>query len=110
MAAVCEHLLLIETVVCDSRLPVLRLDDETLSVNQALRGLAHRPSPPYLVTALNRIGFEHVYAATDPPQHPDYRFSSLDNLDTSREGALLRGIFVAARSPLHRPGLEPLVT
>jgi 2-polyprenyl-3-methyl-5-hydroxy-6-metoxy-1,4-benzoquinol methylase len=48
MAAVCNDLLLIETMVCDSRLPVLRLEDETKSVNQALRGLAHRPSPAYL--------------------------------------------------------------
>jgi SAM-dependent methyltransferase len=98
MAAVCTDLLMIETMVCDSRLPVLRLEDETKSVNQALRGLAHRPSPAYLAIALNRVGFDHVYAATDPPDHPDYRFSWLDNMDTARNGALLRAVFIASRS------------
>jgi SAM-dependent methyltransferase len=64
MAAVCSDLLLIETMVCDARLPVLRLEDEPKSANQALRGLAHRPSLSYLALALNRIGFDHVYAAS----------------------------------------------
>jgi SAM-dependent methyltransferase len=109
MAAVCDNLLLIETMVCDSREAVLRLEDETTSVNQALRGLAHRPSPSYLAIALNRIGFDYVYAAADPPNHPDYRFSWLDNLDTARDGALLRGVFIASRSALPPHGLSPLL-
>lgn len=109
MADVCNDLLLIETMVCDSRSAVLRLEDETKSVNQALRGLAHRPSPSYLALALNRIGFDHVYIATDPPDHPDYRFSWLDNMDTARSGALLRGVFVASRKPLRRPSLSLLL-
>ena len=58
MAAVCDHLLLIETIVCDAPVPVLRLDDETKAVNQALHGVAHRPSPSYVALALNRLGFE----------------------------------------------------
>ena len=110
MAAVCDDLLLIETMVCDSREAVLRLEDETKSFNQALRGLAHRPSPSYLAIALNRVGFEYVYAATDPPDHPDYHFSWLDNLDTARDGALLRGVFVASRTPLQRRGLASLLS
>ena len=110
MAAVCDDLLLIETMVCDSRTPVLRLEDETTSVNQALRGLAHRPSPSYLAIALNRIGFDYVYAATDPPDHPDYRFSWLDNMDTARDGALLRGVFVASRTLREQRGLTSLLS
>lgn len=109
MAAVCDDLLLIETMVCDSRLPMLRLEDETKSVNQALRGLAHRPSPSYLALALNRIGFDHVYVAKDPPDHHDYRFSWQDKLDTARDGALLRAIFVASRTPVDEFGLTPLL-
>jgi hypothetical protein len=58
---------------------------------------------------LNRVGFDHVYAATDPPDHPDYRFSRLDNMDTSRNDALLRGVFVASRTPLHNNGLASLL-
>lgn len=109
MAAVCDDLLLIETMVCDSRDAVLRLEDETRSANQALRGLAHRPSPSYLAIALNRVGFDHVYAATDPPDHPDYRFTWLDNMDTARHGSLLRGVFVASRRPLQKGGLTSLL-
>jgi SAM-dependent methyltransferase len=109
MAGVCNDLLLIETMVCDARLPVLRLEDETTSANQALRGLAHRPSPSYLALALNRVGFDHVYAATDPPNHPDYRFSWLGDMDTARDGALLRGVFVASRSALDTRALTLLL-
>jgi SAM-dependent methyltransferase len=110
MGAVCADLLLIETMVCDARIPMLCLEDETTSVNQALRGLAHRPSPSYLALALNRVGFDHVYAAADPPDHPDYRFSWLDNLETERDGALLRGVFIASRKALRQPGLISLVS
>lgn len=109
MSGVCDDLLLIETMVCDSRLPLLTLDDETTSVNQALCGLAHRPSPSYLALALNRVGFDHVYTAADPPAHPDYRFKRLDNLDTARDGALLRGVFVASRGELGEPSLVSLL-
>jgi SAM-dependent methyltransferase len=110
IAAVCTDLLLIETMVCDARVPVLRLEDETKSVNQALRGLAHRPSPSYLALALNRVGFDHVYAATEPPAHPDYRFSWLDNMDTARNGALLRGVFIASRGPLQGRALTSILS
>jgi SAM-dependent methyltransferase len=109
LADVCDDLLLIETMVCDSRAAVLRVEDETTSVNQALRGLAHRPSPSYLAIALNRVGFNHVYIATNPPHHPDFRFSWLDNMDTARDGALLRGVFVASRKPHRRPSLSLLL-
>jgi hypothetical protein len=30
--------------------------------------------------------------ATEPPNHPDYRFSWLDNMATTRNRALLRGV------------------
>jgi hypothetical protein len=53
--------------------------------------------------------FDYVYAATDPPDQPDYHFSWLDNLDTARDGALLRGVFVASRTPLQR-GLTSLLS
>jgi SAM-dependent methyltransferase len=99
MAEVCDELLLIETMICDSPLPVMRLDDETRSVNQALRGIAHRPSVAYLTMALNRIGFEYVYAPVARPEFPDYEFEPLGNLDTAR-GHPLRAVFVAARSEL----------
>jgi hypothetical protein len=110
MAAVCTHLLLIETMVCDARIPLLRLEDETNALSQALRGLAHRPSPSYLAIALNRVGFDHVYSATEPPDHPDYRFSWLDNMDTTRDGDVLRSVFIASRSPIRNNGLTSLLS
>jgi SAM-dependent methyltransferase len=108
MAEVCDDLLLIETVVCDSTLPVARLDDEYLSVNQALRGLAHRPSASYLALALNRIGFEHIYAATTRPEFPDYIWTPCGDGAFSRDGHLLRSVFVASRSPIASSALVPL--
>lgn len=109
MGNACTGLLLIETMVCDSTAPVLRLEDEYLSANQALRGLAHRPSPTWLATALDRIGFRHVYRPQIPPEHPDYRFEWRDDLETERDGHLLRSIFVAGREPVDGQGLTPLV-
>jgi len=109
MSDVCADLLLIETMVCDATAPALVLDDETTSVNQALNGLAHRPSPSYLALALNRIGFNHVYIASLPPDHEDYQFTWLDNLDTARDGALLRAVFVASRRRLRKRTLMSLL-
>ena len=109
MSEVCSDLLLIETQVCDATRPVLLLEDEPTTVNQSLRGFAHRPSTSYLAIALNRIGFDHVYAPTHPPEHEDYEFSSRDNLDTARDGALLRGVFVASRQQLDEPTLVSLL-
>jgi SAM-dependent methyltransferase len=109
MAAVCDSLLLIETMVCDSPLPIARLDDEPLSSNQALRGLAHRPSPTYLAMALNRIGLEHVYAPVHPPEHPDYRFEPFHDLAYARDGHLLRAVFIASRQPLPNESLVAVV-
>jgi SAM-dependent methyltransferase len=109
MAEVCGDLLLIETMVCDSPLPVMRVDDETRGLNQALRGIANRPSVSYLAMVLNRIGFDHVYAPLEVPQFPDYQFEKLGNLDTMR-GHPLRAVFVAARRELSVSTLAPLLS
>lgn len=109
MFEICDDLLLIETHLCDSRTPVLRLEDEPSIVNQALRGFAHRPSQSYLAIALNRIGFDYVYSPSDPPAHEDFQFAWLDNLETMRDGALLRGVFVASKRELDRPTLVSLL-
>ena len=110
MADVCDDLLLIETVVCDSPLPIARLDDETLTVSQALRGLAHRPSASYLALALNRIGFEYIYATAQRPEYPDYIWTPSGDGACFRDGHLLRGVFVAARREIVSAGLVPLIS
>jgi SAM-dependent methyltransferase len=109
MAELCDELLLIETMVCDSALPVMRLDDEPRSLNQALAGIANRPSVPYLAMALNRVGFEHVYTTQTRPAFPDYEFESVGNLDTVRDGHPLRAVLVASRTPQKLSTLLPLL-
>jgi SAM-dependent methyltransferase len=109
IVAACDGLLLLETMVCDTSAAVLRIEDEYLSANQALRGIAHRPSPAWIAMTLDRIGFRNVYAARTPPAHPDYVFEWHDNLYTARDGHLLRGIYVASTSRIDNENLVPLV-
>jgi SAM-dependent methyltransferase len=109
MESVCDEMLLLETIICDHRLPVVRVEDESTDVNQALAGIAGRPSPHYVVLALNRVGFPYVYAPITPPQHEDFRFEWLNNLDCARDGRNLRCIFIASRSALKNPALISLL-
>jgi len=109
MESVCKELLLLETMVCDLRLPALRLEDESPVFSQALAGLGCRPSPSYVVAALNRIGFAHVYAPQAPPEHPDFRFTWKNNFDSWRDGRPLRCIFVASRAALRNSNLRALL-
>jgi len=105
MATVCKELLLLETMVCDSALPILRINDESKEFNQGLQGLGCRPSPSFIVLAVNRLGFKFAYAPKQPPEHQDFRFEWRNDLDTWRDGHPLRCIFVASRTMLSNPNL-----
>lgn len=107
--AVCRQFLLLETIICDHRLPLMRIEDETKSSNQALGGLGCRPSPSFVTLVLNRVGFPFVYGARWPPSHEDFIFKRLGNLDSWRDGHNLRCVFVASKAPLQSNGLEPLL-
>lgn len=109
LESVCNELMLLETIICDHELPLLRVEDEGLEMNQALGGLGCRPTPHYVVLALNRIGFQHVYAPLSPPQHQDFQFEWHNNLDSSREGHPLRCVFVASRTKLKNGRLVSLL-
>ncbi len=109
LESVCEDMLLLETIICDHRLALVRTEDESTDVNQALGGIAGRPTPHYVVLALNRIGFPYVYAPATPPEHEDFRFEWRNNLDTARDGHNLRCIFVASRTKLENPALVSLL-
>lgn len=109
MAAVCEDLLLLETMVSDHTLPLVRIEDESTDFNQAMAGLAGRPTPHYVVLGLNRAGFEHVYAPVTPPEHEDFRFEWKDDLACVRDGHPLRCVFVASRTELKNPRLVSLL-
>ncbi len=109
IAAMCRGLLILETMVCDSSRPISVLVDETKAVSQAMEGLGSRPSPAFLALALNRVGFDHVYGAAVPPDHPDFQFTWRDNLDTVRDGVPLRCVIVASRTRLDLSSLVPLL-
>jgi FkbM family methyltransferase len=110
MARVCRDLLLVETLVCDSQLPVTHWAEEPLTRNQALRGLGSRHSPSFVKLALNTAGFPFVYGAASPPRHPDFEVSWDNSLAWRRHGHLLRSVFVASRTELHNPNLIPHMT
>ena len=109
LASVCTELLLLETLICDHTLPILRLEDESLSSNQALKGLGCRPSPSYVTLALNRSGFKFVYTPMYPPEHKDFKFQRKDNLDAWRDDHPLRSVFIASRTRLLNPNLYDLL-
>jgi 2-polyprenyl-3-methyl-5-hydroxy-6-metoxy-1,4-benzoquinol methylase len=110
LTAVCREQLLLETIVSDSSQPIMGLADEPPSYNQSLAVMGCRPSPSFVTLALNRLGFPFVYAPVVPPEHPDYRFDWLDNLDWQRDGHPLRCVFVASRAEVRSPGLQSLLT
>jgi SAM-dependent methyltransferase len=109
MASVCKEMLLLETMVTDHVEPLLRLQDESSAFSQALRGIACRPTPSYVVLALNRAGFRFVYAPSRPPEHREFQFRWRNNLDWWRDGHPLRCVFVASMNELHNPTLVNLV-
>jgi SAM-dependent methyltransferase len=109
MESVCDEMLLLETIICDHQSAIVRVEDESTDVNQALGGIAGRPTPHYVVLALNRVGFPYVYAPVTPPDHEDFRFEWRNNLDCARDGHNLRCIFVASRTEFKNPALVSLL-
>ena len=109
LESVCDELMLLETIICDHELPLVRVEDEGLGMNQALGGLGCRPTPHYVALALNRVGFAHVYAPVSPPEHQDFHFEWRNSLDSSRDGHPLRCVFVASRTKLRNGRLVSLL-
>lgn len=109
MVSVRPALLVLETIVADSREPIMRLTDEYLSANQALGGVGCRPSPAFVGMALNRAGFPFVYMPGTPPGHEDFQLTWRDDLGDSRDGHPIRCVFVASQWEIASPELEPLV-
>lgn len=105
LAAVCDGLFLLETMVTDHHLPLVQMAEETSSYSEALRNVGSRPTPSFIVLALRAAGFAHIYAPKSPPDHPDFHFTWKDDLSQSRDGHLLRCTFVASRDPLRNPSL-----
>ena len=108
-AVACKDMLIIETQVCDHALPVILYKEEASSYSQALKKIGSRPSPSVVVLALRESGFKHVYAPSEAPDHPDFKFAWKNDLSDMRDGHLLRAIFVASRTPIHGCPLVPLL-
>ncbi len=109
MAAAAGQGLLLETIICDAQPPVVLLADEHFAANEAMGALGSRPSPSYIATALNRIGFPHVYTSRVPPDHEDFRFAWRNDLEWSRDGHPLRAFFAASREALRSNQLVSLL-
>ena len=109
LEAVCDELMVLETIVCDSSRPVMVLVDEDKSANQALAGLACRPSPAFVAMALNRAGFPFVYGVRHPPEHEDFPARWRDDMAYARDGHNLRCILVASRRLVDSPALVELL-
>lgn len=107
-ARICREMLLVETCIADAEEPLTMLVRDPDDPTMALRSLASRPSPAYVVAALRAAGFEHVYSPVKLPDHEDFRYPRLNDLAHLRDGNALRDIFVASRSELATAGLRPL--
>jgi SAM-dependent methyltransferase len=110
MFSVCDGVLLLETIVMDASRPVLAIEDESKTVNQALAGIGCRPSPTFVTLALNRVGFRHVYGLAEPPDHEDFRCEWLDDGAWQRDGHPIRSVFVASSRSLTQSRLVALTT
>jgi FkbM family methyltransferase len=106
---VCDGVLLLETIIVDSKLPMLLLADETKAASQALGGVGCRPSPSYVSMGLNRIGFPCVYGLTSDGEHEDFEFDWRDDNESTRNDHPLRCFFVASQRPLSSSRLVTLV-
>jgi SAM-dependent methyltransferase len=110
LASICEELLLLETMVADHPLPLVRMAEETATYNQALRNIGSRPTPSFVALGLRSAGFHHIYGPRTPPAHRDFGFMWRGDLSDSRDGHLLRCTFVASRTRLMSPALVNLLS
>jgi len=93
----CPSLLLLETVMADGGLPLLRPDEETVSFNQSQDGLGSS----FAVLALAGIRFAWIYIPAVHPYHPDFLFKWRNEMSFSRDGHQLGCIFGASRNEIH---------
>jgi SAM-dependent methyltransferase len=100
LASICDDLLLLETMIADHPLPLVRVAEETSTYSQALQRVGSRPTPSFIVLALRAAGFRYVYAPRTPPAHRDFRFQWKSDMSDVRGGHPLRCTFVASRRAL----------
>lgn len=105
LASASRGLVILETIVADHELPLVRMDEETATFSQAVQGVGCRPTPSFVALALREAGIPHVYAPRIVPDHEDFRFEWRNDLGWARDGHPLRCMFVGSREPLGNPNL-----
>lgn len=103
---ICGDMMLIETCITDAREPLCKLEAEDgRNYSQSIHDVGSRPSPAYVIFCLKKAGFPFVYTSKRKPAHPDFLYQKKYNYESSRNGRLLREIFIASRTPVKNNGL-----
>jgi SAM-dependent methyltransferase len=103
MARVVDRVLFLETQVADAAEPLVVYVDEPDVANQAVDGWGTRPSPSWLIRALQHVGFPCVYQAPSVPDFPDFRWSPRYDNACWRDDHPLRIVLIASRDALEAP-------
>lgn len=102
LAERCSGLLLLETCVAPTDEETIFFHDEPMNTAEnSVSGRGCRPSRRWVMARLGEH-FEHVYATTTQPWHPEF---PLDWTTPPPDPWLARTVFVAAREPLASPSL-----
>jgi SAM-dependent methyltransferase len=101
LLAVTQHLLILETVITVSPESIVNFVLEPPEKDQAVRGIACRPSERYLMMVLSQCAFQYIYMPTVWPEHSEFSRRAIVN------GKLTRTIIVASRKPIENLFLSP---
>ena len=98
----------IETVINESKQPVVKYVIESPGDDQALHHIACRPSEPFLEMVLKESGFKYIYMPKVWPMHP--QFARVKKVKNNLEpySNLTRTIIIASYGPLQNKFLAPI--
>jgi len=103
MARVVDRVLFLETQVTDAAEPLVLYVDEPDVANQAVDGWGTRPSPSWLIRALQHVGFPYVYRSPSRPEFPDFLWNPRYDNACWRDAHPLRMVLIASRDALEAP-------
>jgi SAM-dependent methyltransferase len=103
MSRVVDRALFLETQVTDSAEALVAYVDEPNVTNQAVDGWGTRPSPSWLIRALQHVGFPYVYQAPSAPDFADFLWIPRYDNTSWRDDHPLRMVLIASRDRLEAP-------
>lgn len=106
LGRICTEILLLESCITDYSEPLNLWVSESREFNQALHGIGSRPTPSYLITSLHKAGFSYVYFPKKRPKHEDFIFKYQNNMSFSKDGHVIRQIFVASKNEIINNNLQ----